>query len=159
MDVMRRGVAPLRIVLVVIFAVLVVLQVVSFPGKWAHMAREEPDLSYLRWPLTAFTAVVILCAQVVIVCTWKLLSLVRRDRVFTRDAERWVDGIIGAVTVAWLLLAGLFLYVGSTADDPGGVIALLLVLLVVTALWLLMPVMRGLLRQATRLRTELDALR
>ncbi len=159
MDLTRRGIAPLRVVLVLTFAVLVVFQVLAFPGQFAHMARENPHDASLRWPLTAYTAVLLLCAEVVVACTWKLAGLVRQDRIFTAAAMRWVDVIIGAVTVVWILLAGGFAYVGSHADDPGLPMVLLLLLLVASAIGLLMPVMRNLLGQATRLRTDLETLR
>jgi hypothetical protein len=159
MDLMRRGIAPLRLVLVLTFGVLVVFQFLSFPGQFAHMARENPHDASLRWPLTAYTAVLILCAEVVVACTWKLAGMVRQDRIFTTAAMRWVDVIIGAVTVVWVLLAAAFAYVGSHADDPGLPMLLLLLLLVASAIGLLMPVMRSLLAQATRLRVDLEALR
>ena len=54
MTLVRRVVVPLRAALVLLFALLVVLQTLSFPGQFAHMAREHPDQADLRWPLTAF---------------------------------------------------------------------------------------------------------
>jgi hypothetical protein len=60
-DIVRRAVGPLRILLVLTFAALALFQTMSFPGMFAHMAKEDPDLAYLRWPMTAFTAVEILC--------------------------------------------------------------------------------------------------
>jgi Protein of unknown function (DUF2975) len=157
MDLVRRAVGPLRITLVLTFAALVVFQFMSFPGMFAHMAKEEPDLAYLRWPLTAFTAVEILSVQVVIVCTWKLLTMVRQDRIFSEDALRWVDVIIGAIAVAWLILLTAFLYIGFNADDPGVPMLLMLMLLVGGALGLLVLVMRALLQKATTLRTDMEA--
>jgi hypothetical protein len=121
------------------------------------MAKEEPDVDHLRWPLTAFTAIEILCVQVVIVCTWKLLTMVEQDRIFSEEALRWVDLIIRAIGVAWLLLLALFLYVGFTADDPGVPLVLTLLLLGGGTFGMLMIVMRALLRQATALRTDLEA--
>ena len=90
------------------------------------------------------------------VCTWHLLTLVDRDRIFTGAADRWVDGIVRAVVAAWCLLAIAFALAAVTADDPGGPVVLLLVLLVTSVLALLMPVLRDLLRQATTLRARLD---
>jgi hypothetical protein len=157
MDIVRRAVRPLRIMLVLTFAALVVFQTLSFPGMFAHIAEEEPDLAYLRWPLTAFTAVEILCVQVVIVCTWRLLTMVQQDRIFSEEALRWVDRIIGAMAVAWVGLLVAFSYAGITAGDPGVPMLLMLLLLCSGALGLLMVVLRALLRQATTLRTDMEA--
>jgi hypothetical protein len=121
------------------------------------MAEEEPDLAHLRWPLTALAATLILCLQVVIACTWKLLAMVERDRIFRVDALRFVDVIIGAIAVGWLLFCGVWLWVGVTADDPGLPLVLTLVLLGGGAFGLLVVVMRSLLQQAIDLRTDMDA--
>ncbi|GAA4691470.1 DUF2975 domain-containing protein [Pseudonocardia yuanmonensis] len=148
---------PLRVFLVVLFGVLVLFQTFSLPGQFAHMARENPELAYLRWPLTAVSVFWVLCVQVVIVATWKLLTRVRRDRIFTPDSLVWVDAIVWAVAAAWVVLVGVFLYVGFNADDPGMPLLLFLLVVGLAVLGLLMVVMRALLRQATTLRTDLEA--
>lgn len=153
----RWAVVPLRIFLAVLFGVLVLLQVMSLPGQFAHMAQESPDIAHLRWPLTAITVFWVVCAQVVVVCTWKLLTLVSRDRIFTPPSLKWVDAIVWAIAAAWAVLLGVFLAVGFNADDPGLPLLMFLVLTSVTVLGLLMVVMRALLRQATTLRTDLEA--
>ncbi|MGQ0843090.1 MAG: DUF2975 domain-containing protein [Sporichthyaceae bacterium] len=152
-----RAVAALRAFLVVLFLVLVMLQTLSLPGQFRHMAREEPDLAYLRWTFTAVAVFLVLCAQVVIVCIWRLLGLVTRDRIFHEAAFAWVNAIIGAIAAAWAVLVGLLVYVGFRADDPGGPILLFLLTVGVGVVGLLMVVMRALLRQATALRTDLEA--
>lgn len=153
----RRAVAPLRVFLVLLFAVLVMLQTFSFPGQFAHMAEENPDEAHLRWPLTAIAVFWLLCVQVVVVCTWRLLTLVQRDQIFTPGSLRWVDGIVGAIAAAWVVLVGVFLVVGFNADDPGLPLLLFVLVLAGAVLGLLMVVMRALLRQATTLRTDMEA--
>ena len=61
------------------------------------------------------------------------------------------------LATAWALLAGLFLYVGFNADDPGAPMLLLLLLLGSGSFSLLVVVMRNLLQQATTLRTDMEA--
>ncbi|MEW2444579.1 DUF2975 domain-containing protein [Micromonospora marina] len=153
----QRAVTPLRAFLVLLFAILVLFQTMSLPGQFAHMAREDPDMAYLRWPATAVTIFWVLCVQVVIVCTWQLLTLVRNDRIFTEASLGWVDGIVWAIAAAWVVLVGVFLYVGFNADDPGLPLLLFLLVTGVSVLGLLMVVMRALLRQATTLRTDMEA--
>ena len=152
-----RAVAALRVFLVLMFGVLVVFQTLSFPGQFAHMANESPEDAHLRWPLTAIFVFWVLCIQVVIVATWKLLTLVKHDRIFTLASLRWVDAIVGAIFAAWLLLLGVDVWVAFQADDPGVPMLLLLLTTGVTVLGLLMIVMRALLRQATTLRTDMEA--
>lgn len=149
--------APLRVFLVLLFGILVMFQTFSLPGQFAHMAQESPDQAYLRWPLTAVSVFWLLCIQVVIVSTWKLLTLVKNDRIFSDAALAWVDAIVWAIVAAWVVLLGVFLYVGFRASDPGLPLLLFLMLVGVAVLGLLMVVMRALLRQATTLRTDMEA--
>jgi hypothetical protein len=153
----HRAVAPLRVFLVLLFGILVLFQVMSLPGQFAHMAEESPDLAYLRWPLTAVSVFWVLCVQVVIVSTWKLLTLVKKDRIFSEASLVWVDAIVWSIVAAWAVLVGVFLYVGFNADDPGLPLLLFLMVVGLTVLGLLMVVMRALLRQATTLRTDMEA--
>ncbi|MEU7614957.1 DUF2975 domain-containing protein [Micromonospora rifamycinica] len=153
----RWAVTALRGFLVVLFAVLVLFQTMSLPGQFAHLARESPEQAYLRWPATAATVFWVLCVQVVIVATWRLLTLVRKDRIFSEPALAWVDAIVWAIAAGWLVLVGVFLYVGFHAHDPGLPMLLFLLSVGVTVLGLLMVVMRALLRQATALRTDMEA--
>lgn len=153
----HRVVATLRVFLAVLFAVLVMLQTFSLPGQFAYMAEQSPEEAYLRWPLTAVSVFWVLCAQVVIVCTWRLLTLVRDDRIFSEASLAWVNGIVWAVAAAWVVLLAVFLYVGFRATDPGLPLLLFVLLTAVAVLGLLMVVMRALLRQATTLRTDMEA--
>jgi Protein of unknown function (DUF2975) len=153
----RRVTAALRVFLVVLFAVLVVLETMSLPGQFAYMAREDPEQAYLRWPLTAVSVFWVVCVQAVVVATWKLLTLVRTDRIFTEASLVWVDAILGAIAAAWVVLVGVFLWVGFRADDPGLPLLLFLLTTGVTVLGLLLLVLRALLRKATTLRTDLEA--
>lgn len=157
MRMLERVVVPLRVLLVLLFAVLVLLQTLSFPGQFAHMAEQDPENAHLRWPLTAFAIVELLCVQVVIVCTWRLLTLVKVDRIFSEDAFKWVDLIVVAMAAGWVLYGGVSLYFASRADDPGAPLLLFVMGLVGGVVLLLVVVMRTLLRQATTLRTDMEA--
>ena len=152
-----RAVAALRFFLAVLFAVLVLFQVMSLPGQFRYMAEQDPEMAYLRWPATAVTIFWVLCVQVVVVCTWKLLTLVLADQIFTDAALRWVDGIVWAVGAAWVVLLAVLVFVGLNASDPGLPLLLFLLSVGVTVLGLLMVVMRALLRRATTLRTDMEA--
>src|SRR5689334_12871213 len=158
MSLERLIVTPLRVLLAVAFLVLVLFAVLSIPGQFAHEARVHPEHAGQRWPFTILWIGVVVAVQVVIVCTWRLLTLVQTDRIFTRPSLKFVDAIIGALTTAWLLVAGFSLYVVARyADDPGGPLLLFLVLTVAAVVLLLVVVLRSLLLQATSLRTEIDA--
>lgn len=163
MTLTSAAVRLLRVLLVLLFAALVVGQVLSIPGQFAFMAQEEPDLAFLRWPLTILGVLGLLCVQVVIVCTWKLLGMVEADRIFTSDAFAWVDGIVWAIVAAWVALAAaagsltVTLYLTPELRDPGLPMMLGGMVLVGAVVVLLTFVLRALLRQAASLRTDMDA--
>ncbi len=152
----QRAVAPLRVFLVLLFGILVLFQTMSLPGQFAHMARQDPEMAYLRWPATAVSVFWVLCVQVVIVATWQLLTLVKRDRIFTEASLVWVDAIVWSIVAGWVVLAAVLLYVGLNAHDPGLPLLLFLALIGVAVLGLLMIVLRTLLRQATTLRSDME---
>src|SRR5690349_2913566 len=107
---LRLAVVPLRVLLATFFLGLVVAQVMSMPGQFRHMAQEDPELAYLRWPLTVWSILLLACVQVIIVATWKLLDMVQSDRIFSDDSFRWVDVITATMGVAWVLFAGMTSY-------------------------------------------------
>jgi DUF2975 family protein len=152
-----RAVAALRVFLVVLFAVLVLLQVMSLPGQFAHMAAQNPEMAHLRWPATVVSIFWVLCVQVVIVAAWKLLTLVKRDRIFTEASMVWVDAIVWAVGAAWAVLVGVLGYVGATSDGPGNVLMVFLLVVGVSVVGLVVVVLRALLRRAAALRSDLEA--
>ena len=153
----HRVVVPLRILLVLLFGVLVVFQTMSLPGQFAYIAQQGPQHAYLRWPATVVTVFWVLCIQVVIVSTWNLLTLVKKDSIFTDASLVWVDAIVWAIAAAWVVLVVVLFYVGVNAEDPGLPLLLFLMSVGVTVLGLLMVVMRALLQQATTLRTDMEA--
>ena len=152
-----RVVGPLRVLLVLAFAAALLAQVMMVPGSLADMARESPDMAYLRWPLVAIWEFWLVCVQVVIVSTWKLLTMVQHDRIFSEQSFVWVDAIVYAIAAAWVVLLGVSIYLGLKADDPPVPMMLSFLLIGGAVLGLLMVVMRALLRQATELRADMDA--
>ncbi|MFJ9780248.1 DUF2975 domain-containing protein [Amycolatopsis sp. NPDC101161] len=153
----RWAVRALRVFLVVLFGVLLVFQTLSLPGGIAYTTSQNPHDAPLRWPLTAIAVFLVLCVQVVLVATWQLLTLVKKDRIFTTASLKWVDLIVWAIAAAWLVFAGMLIFVGFNADDPGMPMVLFLVTVGITVFGLLMVVMRALLRQATTLRSDMEA--
>ena len=157
LTVVRLAVGPLRALLVVFFVGLVIAQVMSMPGQFRSMAAEDPDMAYLRWPLTIWSILLILCVQVVVACTWRLLDMVRTDRIFSDDAFRWVDVIIGSLATGWVLFVAMATYLAYLASDPGPGILVLGFSLAGAVFLLLVVVLRALLRQATTLQADMAA--
>ena len=157
MNIDYRSVIPLKIFLAGLFAMLVVLQTLSFPGQFAYMAQQSPGDAYLRWPLTLLVGFLLLCGEVIVVSTWRLLSLVQNNRIFSDAAFVWVDAIVWSIGAAWAVVAGMSLFVVLNADDPGVPMLLFFIVLGLAVFGLVMIVMRALLRQATKLQSDMEA--
>lgn len=154
----------LRVVIVLLFAGLLFFQAVLLPLLGVDIAEGGDDVVHLRWPVVVIGILGVATVEVVLVCIWRLLTMVRAETVFSRSAFRYVDVIIGAIAVAagLLLLLGVVLAPGE-AVPPGMVLALGIVAMGVGGIALLVLVLRALLAKAvaldstaTTLRAELD---
>jgi hypothetical protein len=152
----QRLVGVLRALFLTAFFALLAAQLRVLPAMYDDWVRGAPDPVPSAWLLTV-AVLVLLCVQVVVVCTWRLLTMVADDRIFSDDSLVWVDTILAALAAAWVLLAGALSYLLALGGFPGLSGALLLMLVAGAVLGLLMVVMRALLRQATTLRVELEA--
>ncbi|MCR8670526.1 DUF2975 domain-containing protein [Agrococcus sp. HG114] len=152
----RIVVLALRVVLLLAAAWLVVMLVLSIPGELADEALA------FRVPAQIVLSLVIAAVLVVIVCVWRLLTLVQRDRLFSDASRRWVDAIVWALAVGWAVFAvgalALVAVIFFTPElrDPGIPMALFGPVVLSALPLLLMLVMRGLLQQASGYRAELD---
>jgi hypothetical protein len=148
----------LRFALLAAFFGVTVLQTLSFPGQFRY-AESQGDLSSAeRWWATAAVVYELACIQAILIATWLLLNRVGNGQIFRESSFRWVDVIIaGCIGFAAGPVLALILVAVAGPDDPGAPFLLAMVTLVCVIVALLMVVMRGLLRQATDLRTDMDA--
>ncbi len=155
-------VALLRVLLVMAFGYLLVLQFMGVPGDILHDLERSPEAAHLLIPMLVVAELVMICFQIVIVCIWVLLTMVDKDRIFSDASLRWVDGIVWSFVTAWVFFAGLALYLTAVIfftpelRDPGFPMVLFGLTLMGAVVVLLMLVMRALLRQATTLRTDME---
>jgi len=159
---LRRVVVPLRILLAVVFTALVAAQIWAVPAMVPDLADPSMEQAFMRWTMLTVSTLALVCVQVVIVCTWQLLTMVADDRIFSASSLPWVNAIVWAIAVGWAMLLGAFVcayyfIIDEVSDDPVLPALLLLMLVVGAGLGLLMVVMRALLRQATTLRTDMEA--
>ncbi len=159
---LRRVVLPLRILLVIVVAALLAAQIWAVPALLPDLTEPTLERSFMRWTMLVLAVLGLLCVQAVIVCTWKLLTLVTQDRIFSASALPWVNGIVWAIVAGWTMLLGTlvcayYFIIDEVSDDPVLPALLLLLLLVGAVLGLLMVIMRALLRQATTLRADMEA--
>ncbi len=158
----KLTVRALRAVLVLVLAGTVLLQVLMV---WTLISGNDKEDGSL--PLTALRVITILglvSVQVIGVCVWRLVTMVRRGTVFSDAAFRYVDIVIGAIVAAglvWFVVTGV--NAPGQRDDPGvtlimggigvGILGVALIVLVLRML-LAQAVARDV--EAVQLRAELD---
>lgn len=159
----RLAILALRGVIVLMFLGLVAIQVVVLPAI-AFDTREDLSSSPVQVPVAIIGFLGLLLVEVALVCIWRLLTMVRRETVFSAAAFRYVDVIIGAAIGATALAVVLSFLLAPGDEVPPGMVLLVVVGGVGTAgIALLMLVMRALLAKAvaldataTTLQAELD---
>jgi len=156
----RWTVLALRAVLVLMFVGLLFVQVLVLPLLGIDIEESGPDHAYLRWPVVLIGMAGVLTAQVALVCVWRLVTMVRRDTVFSRAAFRYVDVVIGSAVAATLLLMALSFVLAPGEAVPPGFVGLVVVAGFGTAgIALLVLVLRALLAKAVALDTTASTLR
>lgn len=148
----------LRVALVTLFLGAIFAQVWLIPQLSRDIVSDEPEFARLAVPYVILWIAVAACAQIVLISVWMLLGKIHRDLIFSERAFRWVDAIIGAGGLATLLVFGFEIHLLGIEDGGSPPLGILLTGIVTAlgAFTLVMLVMRGLLRQATQLQTELE---
>jgi hypothetical protein len=153
----------LRVVLVFMFLGVLLAQLWVLPDISGSLAVQYPEVAHLRSPTLVTAILALVAAQLVLVCVWRLLTLVRRDTVFSTEAFRWVDLIIGATGGAGALALGLLLWLTwqttQTGLQPGIALLLLGSAVLAAGIALLVGVLRSLLAKAVGLKGEATTLR
>jgi len=155
------AVLALRIVIVVALGGSLFVQTVMVPLLWVDLDAAPAGV---RVSVVAIVFLGIVTMQVIAVCVWRLLTMVRRGTVFSHAAFRYVDIVIGAVVAGAVLTFGLAVTLApGEAVAPGMVGLICGVSLVIAGVALLVYVLRMLLAQAVardaeaqHLQAELD---
>jgi hypothetical protein len=147
----KLTVGALRAVLVVVLAGTVFVQA----GMVWALAADPEDGSLPLTPLRLVTILGMATVQVAAVCVWRLVTMARRGTVFSDDAFRYVDGVIGSVAAASLLwFAVTALNAPAQREDPGVTVVMGGIGLAVMGVALFAYVLRTLLAQAVARHAE-----
>jgi hypothetical protein len=158
----KLTVSTLRAVLVVVLAGTVLIQALMV---WTLVSGSDPeDGSLPLTPLRVITILGMVSVQVIGVCVWRLVTMVRRGTVFSHAAFRYVDVVIGAIVAAALVwFAVTALNASGQRDDPGVTaimggagVAILGVALIVLVLRMLLAQAVARDVEAAQLQAELD---
>ncbi|MEU8652550.1 DUF2975 domain-containing protein [Streptomyces sp. NPDC048737] len=154
----KLTVVALRAVLATLLAGSVFVQTVMTALLAADM--EDGALADRRITILVIVVLGIVTAQIVLVCVWRLVTMVRRATVFSSAAFRYVHLVIGAFTAAALLVFALGVVLApGEAVAPGIVLLLGGVCLAVFGVALIVLVLRMLLAQAVACDSEASRMR
>jgi hypothetical protein len=156
-------VLALRAVIGMLLAGSVFVQAVMVPLLAEDFRGADPDLVAARVPVLVIVVLGVVAAQVVLVCVWRLVTMVRRGTVFSHGAFRYVHIVLGAFVAAALLVFALGVVLApGEAVAPGVVLLLGGAGVAVLGVALIVLVLRMLLAQAVardieaaRMRAEL----
>jgi hypothetical protein len=153
----RTTIVLLKALIAILIALLVFCQVFVIPRTVSGLASVYPEFSDLVWPGIIVGGVFALCAEVLLVCVWRLVTLVRVDSIFSERAFIWVDVALAAVSLATVLVIGALVILMVAGASPPSISLLCLIGAIVGAgLSLLLVVLRGLLRKASQLERDLS---
>lgn len=147
----------LRVALILLLLGAVLGQTVIIPTLAAGEAARWPEVAHLAVPYAILVIAAVACVELALFALWVLLTMVQRGAIFTERAFRWVDVIIySALAASVLTLAAPAHLLGAVGvGGPGVVLFFGATAIGGIAFVLLMLVMRGLLRTATTLESEL----
>lgn len=148
----HQVIVALRVVIGLALAGSVVVQVGALTLLWSDMNSLGTGI---RVAVVTIIVLGVATLQVVGVCIWRLLTMVRRGTVFSPAAFRYVDVVIGAIATASALVVALAVTAAvanrTTPGDevaPGLVLLMCGVALVIAGVALVVLVQRLLLAQA-----------
>ncbi|MFI7446482.1 DUF2975 domain-containing protein [Nonomuraea sp. NPDC049714] len=145
----KLTVLALRAVLAALGAGSVFVQAVMVPLLAKDLEELGPEVAHLRVPFLTITLLGIVTVQVVLVCVWRLVTMVRRGTVFSHAAFRYVHIVIGAVVAAAVLMFALAVVLApGEAVAPGIVLLICGASLAIMGVALVVLVLRMLLAQA-----------
>jgi hypothetical protein len=119
------AVRALRAVLVVLLAGSVFVQTAMVALLAVDLDELDGDLSDRRIPILVIIVLGIVTVQVVLVCVWRLVTMVRYGTVFSDAAFRYVHIVIGAIVAAALLVFALGVILAPGEAVAPGVILLM----------------------------------
>ncbi|WP_019930831.1 DUF2975 domain-containing protein [Nocardia sp. BMG111209] len=160
----RFLVVLLQLGIVAAFAAGLFGQIVVVPTTGADEVDQYPPYAPYAVPYESVAIVGIACVQIALIATWMLLALVRRNSIFSPDATRWLNVVIGSAVGGTLLAAGVVvhLFFGSVPSPDDGCTEItglfgnaVLGTAAGIALVMFLVIVRTLLRKATALQTEM----
>jgi hypothetical protein len=135
-----------KLSIVLLFAIVTMLQIFSFPGQFAHMRRiGSIELLFEIW-LTLLLAIWLFTAQFALLCLWKIVGQISINSIYSNSALKWLDRLVQALKYALITAITVFISIALQADDPGAPVMLLALTLFISTLFVATSLLRDQLR-------------
>ena len=135
-----------KLSIVLLFAIVTLLQIFSFPGQFAHMRRVGSiELLFEIW-LTLLLALWLLTAQFSLFCLWKIVTQIATASIYSKSSLHWLDKLVQAFKYALITAITVFLSIAVQADDPGAPVMLIALTLFISTLFVATSLLRDQLR-------------
>ena len=135
-----------KLSIVLLFAIVTMLQIFSFPGQFAHMRRiGSIELLFEIW-LTLLLAIWLFTAQFALLCLWKIVGQISINSIYSNSSLKWLDRLVQAFRYALITAITVFISIALQADDPGAPVMLLALTLFISTLFVATSLLRDQLR-------------
>lgn len=139
-----------RACFVLLFLGITFIQVLSFPGQFAHMGKTQGMSLAFEVALTLVVGLWLLCGQVALVFLWKIVGAMNANRFYSKGTFGWIERLLWTLKLSCLIPLLLFIMTISQADDPGFYVLLSVVTLFIFSL----TTMTSLLRDQIEIKLE-----
>jgi hypothetical protein len=125
-----------------LFLIVTVLQIFSFPGQFSHLRKVEGFSLLFELALTFIVGALFLAAQIVIFSILKVIGFMEKNLFYTEKSFNWIKKIVNVLKVAQFLPCALILLIAPQADDPGVLVMLTAITLFLFSLFLIASLLR-----------------
>jgi len=131
-----------RISISLLFLIVTMLQIVSFPGQFSHMHHKTALQLSFEITLLVLIVLWLLCAQIALASLWKIVSLMQLDTFFSKDSITWINRVLSCCAGALVIALTLFALIASQSEDPGFLVLLTAVTLFIATLYIFVRLLR-----------------
>ena len=135
-----------KLSILLLFAMVTMLQIFSFPGQVAHMRRVGSIALLFEIWLTVLLAIWLFTAQFALLCLWKIVEQISVDSIYSNSALKWLDRLVQAFKYALITAITVFISIALQADDPGAPVMLMVLTLFIATLFIATSLLRDQLR-------------
>ena len=122
--------------IILLFAIITMLQLFSFPGQFAHMRKlGKIELIFEIW-LVLLVGIWLLSAQFGLLCLWKILAQITSKTLFDPISILWLSRLVKTFKCALFVGIALLLTIALQADDPGAPVLLTALTLFISTLYI-----------------------